>query len=111
MTDGWLPTAQTKAKSFWTFKPDCAEAWDRRSRTPSTASSTSPWRVVPARWLAVVEEAVQAPVQREDAVLNLYRRTSPELRHKPPRQPQLQGSAATRLLRQLRARRRPIRRS
>src|SRR5262249_2878378 len=35
------PTAPTRVKSFWTFKPGCVAVWDRRSPTCWMANSTS----------------------------------------------------------------------
>src|SRR5689334_15003031 len=44
----WSLIRPTRARSFWMFRLDYAEAWARRSPTCSTANSTSRWRAVQA---------------------------------------------------------------
>ena len=72
----------TDFENYSKFKPDSAEAWDRRSRSCSTANSTWHWR---AAWDRLSAVAALAPVPLRAALVaqNHCRRTLQVPPHKP----------------------------
>ena len=72
------PTAPTRVKNFWTFKPDCVAAWDRQSPTcwmaNSTLLSSAAWdlSVIVARHHRLRRAPALVPLLPADAVVTIH---------------------------------------